>query len=505
MKTCPRCNRTYPDTENFCAADSSALVSAPAFTQQSQSDTGIARECPVCGGKAEPGEVICNFCGARLEGNEVPTPPPPSSRTTPQPTRISATAPPQMGGGLTQKNIPPTAQMPGGEESERRSILGLVGYILAAVIALAAGAWFALHLSSKNPAEEAAQPSPASVASSAPGAAGPIVTLATALPVQVSGPAASSPDRSADVIRKAFDDNKGTLVDSYNHALTTDPTLADGMLLRVKIKPDGTIENAAVRTSTAPNPSLDAEVGKAMLGWKLPDTSAGEVDADYPVVFAHDATEESKIEGQLQSKVASLSPSEAPEYASLPEASPVTSPAAAPSPEMAAIPPSPAVAPEAVKPHHRTPRPPVIASIPKPAPSLFQVVQDRLKANPKLRRVKAYTAGGTVTLYGRVFDESEKALAERTAKDVPGVTSVVDTLTTDEAEWADEQNRITQQLQNSGLDQVSVKVIGHDAFLSGQVKTPLEKSRAVTVAEGAAPVTVRENLIRVEPGNMFGF
>jgi hypothetical protein len=276
------------------------------------------------------------------------------------------------------------------------------------------------------------------------------------------------------------------------------------MLLRLKIKTDGTIDNAAVRTSTSANPSLDAEVAKATLGWKLPETSAGEVDADYPVVFAHDATEESKIEGALQAKVASLSPTEAPEYASLPAASPITSPAAAPSPEVAAIPPSPGTAPE-VKPHRRTHRPPEVAAIPKPEPSLFQTVQDRLKANPKLRRVKAYTAGGIVTLYGRVFDEREKALAERTVKDVPGVTSVVDTLTTDDAEWADEQNRIAQQLQNSGLDKVTVKVIGHDAFLSGEVKTPLEKSRAVTVAEGAAPVTVRENLIRVEPGNMFGF
>ena len=499
MKTCPRCNRTYPDTENFCAADSSALVSAPAFTQP-RSDSAGAKECPVCGGKAEPGEVICNFCGARLEQDQIQPAP---SRSDPQPTRISS-GPSRMG-PVTQKNIPPTAQMPGGEEPERRSVLGIVGYILAAVIALAAGAWFALHLSSQKPAEEAAQPSPASVASPAAAAGGPIVTLANSLPVQVAGPGATSPDRSADVIRKAFEDNRGTLVDSYSHALTTDPTAADGMLLRLKIKADGTIDNAAVRTSTAPNPSLDAEVAKATLGWKLPETTAGEVDADYPVVFAHDGGEESKIEAALQSKIASLSPTEAPEYASLPEASPVTSPAAAPSPELAAIPPSPA--PREERPHRRAHKPPEVAAIPNPgaAPSLFQTVQDRLKSNPRLRRVKAYTAGGTVTLYGRVFDDKEKALADRTVKDIPGVNSVVDTLTTDEAEWADEQNRIGQQLQNSGLDKVSVKVIGHDAFLSGAVKTELEKSRAVTVAEGAAPVTVRENLIRVEPGNMFGF
>ena len=82
---------------------------------------------------------------------------------------------------------------------------------------------------------------------------------------------------------------------------------------------------------------------------------------------------------------------------------------------------------------------------------------------------------------------------------------MVDTITTDEGDWAAQQTTIARQLANAGLDKVTVKVIGHDAFLDGEVKTELEKSRAVTIAEGAAPVTVRTNLIRVAPGNMFGF
>src|SRR5271165_557015 len=82
MKTCPRCNRTYPDSENFCEADSSPLVSAPAFTQQSSS--GVV-ECSVCGGKAEPGEIICNFCGARLDQVQAPSPRPTPVRAVSQP------------------------------------------------------------------------------------------------------------------------------------------------------------------------------------------------------------------------------------------------------------------------------------------------------------------------------------------------------------------------------------------------------------------------------------
>ena len=110
-----------------------------------------------------------------------------------------------------------------------------------------------------------------------------------------------------------------------------------------------------------------------------------------------------------------------------------------------------------------------------------------------------------MTLFGKVFGEEEKSFAEETVRNIPGVTSVVDTITTDEGTWAQQQTTISQQLSNSGLEKVTVRVIGHDAFLGGEVKTDLEKTRAVTVAESAAPVTVRENLIRVVPGNMFGF
>jgi len=164
--------------------------------------------------------------------------------------------------------------------------------------------------------------------------------------------------------------------------------------------------------------------------------------------------------------------------------------------------PEPSVGSEVAKPpHHKHVK---VASAAR-APSVFDQVQERLRSNPKLRRVKAYTTGGTVTLFGKVFGEGEKSVAEESVRNIPGVTGVVDNIATDEGEWAEQQNRIQQQLANAGLDKVTVKVIGRDAFLNGEVKTDLEKTRAVTVAEAAAPVTVRENLIRVAPGNMFGF
>jgi osmotically-inducible protein OsmY len=140
-----------------------------------------------------------------------------------------------------------------------------------------------------------------------------------------------------------------------------------------------------------------------------------------------------------------------------------------------------------------------------PKPTLLDRVTGELHSSRKLRRVQAYTSGGTVTLYGKVFDDNDKLLAERTARSVGGVSNVVDNLTTDTQEWVRNQALITQGLQNAGFGDVTVKVIGHDAYLGGEVKTDLDRERAVTITQGAAPVKVRANLIRVAPGRVFGF
>ena len=90
MNRCPRCERTYPDSETFCDADGTALVQAgPAFVEAAGRSSGEGEqiECPVCGGKAQPGELICNFCGARLgveSAAETYTPPPPRAPTLTQ-------------------------------------------------------------------------------------------------------------------------------------------------------------------------------------------------------------------------------------------------------------------------------------------------------------------------------------------------------------------------------------------------------------------------------------
>jgi len=127
-----------------------------------------------------------------------------------------------------------------------------------------------------------------------------------------------------------------------------------------------------------------------------------------------------------------------------------------------------------------------------------------LSSDKRLRRVQAYATGGMVTLTGKVFDDDAKAIAERTVRNVSGVNTVINNLRTDTSVWAQNETLINQRFQAEGLTGVTAKVIGDGAYLDGTVKTDQDRDRAATLAVMAAPVKVRTNLIRVDPG-FFGF
>jgi TonB family protein len=504
MKKCPSCDRTYPDNETFCEADGVALIKTdPAFVERGAPTVGEVIECPVCGGRAEPGEVICNFCGARLTADPgtaaSPEPQPSATRRPGQSRTVVASAPPNRFSGRL------TGQTPESEpDGEGRGSFTVLGYVAAALVALVGGAWLALHLSSRGPVQEAATASPAGAVTPAPASTvGPLVALANTMAVQVTGESSSAVERSPDAMRKVFDDGKGALLDAYKRALGGDATTNDGMIVRVRIMPDGSVAGAAVRTSTAPNPSLDAEVIRNISGWSFVPFAGGQVEVDYPIIFAHDAGEQASIESALATRLASLGANESPEYGS----SVAASPAALSSPAAATVPTQSVAPAEAPTPPARA-HPRRLAREPRPAarPSLRDRVADALRSNRNLGRVQFYTnPGGGVVLFGKVFDEKGKAVAQQVVRGVPGVTSVVDNLTTDADTWRQQQAQVQSQLANAGLENVTVKIIGHDAFLSGEVTTDAEKDRAVTITEGAAPVVVRTNLITVKLGSVFGF
>jgi len=516
MKKCPRCGKAYPDTETFCEDDGVALASASSSNRGTRvmadnpSGEGAPVECPVCGGKAQPGEVICNFCGTRLAPDQ------PEEKTAPAPSQASA----------ARTRVSPETYVPASDRprvtehhAEQDSIesaepgdrgFGVLGFVLAAILALAGGAWLAIYLSGRHQAAPVAEASPSPAASPSP-----VVTLSKTIGVQVNGDLTGATQRDAATLTKVFENNKVSLAAAYGHTLETSPGLSDGMMIRLHVMPDGTVSDASVRVSTAPNPSLDAEVAKAVTGWKFDSSAGSAIDVDYPVILAT-TSDTASIEADLSKKLASLAPGEAPEYAMAP-----ASPAAAPTPIAAAPPPAPAPAPPPELAPAPPVAPPVVAAPPKPRrhrtspgggiasapppPSITERLNDELRANRKLRRVQAYAIGGNVTLSGKVFDDNDKMLAERTARGVSGVTSVTNNLTTDTLDWANTAIRINQQLQAAGLPGVTAKVIGKSVYLSGTVKTQLDKDRAVTVAQAAAPVTVRENLIRIEVGKVFGF
>jgi TonB family protein len=506
MKTCPRCNRSYPDAESFCESDGTALVSAvgAAGTTKMADPRESPLECPVCGGKAEPGELMCNFCGARLPvsgGVEPSGGPAPARGATPgvagagAPRRSPETYVPAQDKLTATDFTPPTPPDEEADDDGRRSLSSIVGYSAAAIVALAAGAWLAIHLSSGTAITppKTVEASPAATATPAAVASGPAVDLAHSVPVQTIGESAAAPERNVDAARKVFDSGKSGLLDTYRGVLAGGSAIDDGMMVRLTVAPSGAVTGAVVRTSTSPSPELDAAAVKTMMGWTFAPINGGEVSADYPVIFARDAAQAAAIDSGLAAKVAALGVTSSPEYAFAPAAVPSLAP-----------PPIEATAPPVATPPSPKRRRRVAAARP-PRPTLLEQVQSTLRSNRKLNRVNAYTNGGVVTLYGKVFDDDGKRLAVRTARSVSGVTDVIDQTTTDTSVWASRQQQISQALAGAGLTGVTVKVIGRDAYLDGEVASDLDRQRAVTIAEGAAPVTVRTNLIRVAVGRVFGF
>jgi osmotically-inducible protein OsmY len=135
--------------------------------------------------------------------------------------------------------------------------------------------------------------------------------------------------------------------------------------------------------------------------------------------------------------------------------------------------------------------------------SLLGRVETALRSNRRLNGAAAYTASpGVVVLYGTVFDEASRALAEKTARKVKGVNQVVNTLQTSTGQWLEEEVRVNDTLQLNDLPGVRAKVIGPEVYLSGQVSSEADKQRAVRVVSSISNLQV-VNFIRYVPGPMF--
>lgn len=136
--------------------------------------------------------------------------------------------------------------------------------------------------------------------------------------------------------------------------------------------------------------------------------------------------------------------------------------------------------------------------------ALMNRVNAALHSNDRLNGAKAYTAApGVVVLYGMVFDDKDRTLAEQVANGVPGVSSVIDNLRTKTGKWFQEEERINTQLQMNGFNDVQAKVVGPVIYLSGQVTGQADKGRAAGVASSVYPNKQINNMIWVQPGSIF--
>jgi osmotically-inducible protein OsmY len=132
-------------------------------------------------------------------------------------------------------------------------------------------------------------------------------------------------------------------------------------------------------------------------------------------------------------------------------------------------------------------------------------VQEALGGDPRFRDVHAtITQPGTVILEGSVFDRKASDAAAQAVRSVPGVTRVINALTTTSFGWKQTQLRINQMLLDNGLGSVTATVIGNQAFLDGTVYSAADKQRAEGLVQTAAPgITIGSNIVRVIPRPLF--
>jgi hypothetical protein len=134
---------------------------------------------------------------------------------------------------------------------------------------------------------------------------------------------------------------------------------------------------------------------------------------------------------------------------------------------------------------------------------LMHRVDRALRANDNLNGAMCYAAApGVIVLYGKVFGEKDRNLAQATASNVRGVSQVINTLRTDTGQWIEEEERINDTLQLNGLEGVSARVIGPEVYLSGTVTGQAEKQRASRVVASVSNLQ-QNNFIWVKPGPIF--
>jgi osmotically-inducible protein OsmY len=135
--------------------------------------------------------------------------------------------------------------------------------------------------------------------------------------------------------------------------------------------------------------------------------------------------------------------------------------------------------------------------------TLLRKIETALRSNNNLNGAAAYTTTpGVVVLYGTVFDTADSALAEKTVRNVKGVTNVINTLRTQTGNWQEEEARINDTLMLNGFNGVQAKVVGPQIYLSGQTTSEAEEQRAIRVVDSVSQLQV-VNFMRAVPGPMF--
>lgn len=297
LRTCERCGKPIVADMKECFSCGASIA------EEKKLDEQLLR-CSTCGKELARGATMCSMCGTRLRPERSVTP-----SSAPVSTSSSSRQPPIS---LTTLEHPdaslPSLTRNSLFELPKRMGLGL-GTLAFLLLGFVGGKLLFRDLA-KNasrversvvpeaaaPAAPApsvtapvAQPTPLAPVSETPTVRivpkGHVVTADGLMKIQVFGPGAKAPTRTATTLRERVEEFLPSLRSIYSEKLLTNQQLLGAVVVEFALSPEGKVSQVNSHTTGMENPEFLQMVRSLVQEWQFEPASTGAVTVFYPLLF----------------------------------------------------------------------------------------------------------------------------------------------------------------------------------------------------------------------------
>jgi len=302
LRTCVRCGKPI-------VADMKECFSCGAPIEEEKKPDEQLLRCPTCGKELVRGATVCSLCGTRLRPERplapgsVPLSGSSSSRQPP----ISLTTLEYPEPPLPSLNKNSLLDMP------KRMGLGLGTFVFLLLGFFGGKLLFRDFAKEPSRAERPVVPEATAPAATMPATTAPSVTVPVAQPspvapvaetpparilrkghvvtadglmkIQIFGPGAKAPTRSAAILRERVEEFLPSMRSLYSEKLMTTQQLLGTVIVEFTLTPEGRVSQVGSHTTGVENPEFLQIVRSLVQEWQFEPASAGAVTVFYPLLF----------------------------------------------------------------------------------------------------------------------------------------------------------------------------------------------------------------------------